>query len=201
MIEWCSLLDEQARMSREREAQVLPLSLHLLSSYLPMYVCNCTLDTFFCQIKSFLRFCLAFVFGFQTYYLIDFSKIYRLKGLEPKNKGHTNCYECCDLTKKCGMGYHTTKMECLIMPSWKRAHIPKWKQSFYFCKLLPEFRMLVYARASRRRLRCISNSQKASWKWCSNWSNTLQKKTVFGQLKNQEKCFKICYVYGKRKPM
>ena len=25
-------------------------------------------------------------------------------------------------------------------------------------------------------------------------------KKVLGQLKNQEKCFKICYVYGKRKP-
>ena len=47
-----------------------------------------TIDsTFFRQIKSFLRFRLAFVFGLQTYYLIDFSKIYRLKGLEPKNKG------------------------------------------------------------------------------------------------------------------
>ena len=44
-------------------------------------------DTFFRQIKSFLRFCLAFVFGLQTYYLIDFSKNYRLKSLEPKNKG------------------------------------------------------------------------------------------------------------------
>ena len=33
--------------------------------------------------------------------LIDiFSKINQLKGLEPKNKGHTNSYECCDLTKK-----------------------------------------------------------------------------------------------------
>ena len=30
---------------------------------------------------------------------------------------------------------------------------------------------------------------------------TLQKKKVLGQLKNREKCFKICYVYGKRKPM
>ena len=50
-----------------------------------MYVS--TIDTFFRQIKSFLRFRLAFVFGLQTYYLIDFSKIYRLKGLEPKNKG------------------------------------------------------------------------------------------------------------------
>ena len=47
----------------------------------------CTVDTFFRQIKSFLRFRLAFVFGLQTYYLIYFSKIYPLKGLEPKNKG------------------------------------------------------------------------------------------------------------------
>ena len=31
---------------------------------------------------------------------IDFNKIYQLKGLEPKNKGHKNFYECCDLTKK-----------------------------------------------------------------------------------------------------
>ena len=32
-----------------------------------------TLDAFFRQIKSFRRFCLAFGFGLQTYYLIDFS--------------------------------------------------------------------------------------------------------------------------------
>ena len=47
----------------------------------------CRLDTFFRQIKSFRRFRLAFSFGLQTYYLIDFSKVYRLKGLKPKNKG------------------------------------------------------------------------------------------------------------------
>ena len=34
-------------------------------------------DTFFRQIKSFIRFCLAFVFGLQTYYLIHFSKMYQ----------------------------------------------------------------------------------------------------------------------------
>ena len=33
-------------------------------------------------------------------YLIDFGRIYQLKGLEPKNKGQTNFYECCDLTEK-----------------------------------------------------------------------------------------------------
>ena len=43
---------------------------------------------------------MAFVFGLQTLHLIDFSKIFLLKGLTPKNKGHTNFYECCDLTKK-----------------------------------------------------------------------------------------------------
>ena len=31
---------------------------------------------------------------------IDFTKIYQLKGLEPKNKEHTNFYEHCDLMKK-----------------------------------------------------------------------------------------------------
>ena len=60
----------------------------------------CTLDTFFRQIKSFLRFRLAFVFGLQTYYLIDFSKIYQLKGLKPKKQDHMNFYEHCNLTKK-----------------------------------------------------------------------------------------------------
>ena len=42
---------------------------------------------------------MAFVFGLQTLLLIDSSKIYQLKGLKPKNKSHTNFYECCDLTK------------------------------------------------------------------------------------------------------
>ena len=30
---------------------------------------------------------------------------------------------------------------------------------------------------------------------------TLQKKEVFGQFNPLEKCFKICYIYGKRKPI
>ena len=60
---------------------ILVFSINSIKSHM------CKLDTFFRQIKSFLRFRLAFVFGLQTYYLIDFSKIYQLKGLEPKNKG------------------------------------------------------------------------------------------------------------------
>ena len=43
---------------------------------------------------------MAFVFGLQTLRLIDLSIIYHLKGLKPKNKGHTNFYECCNLTEK-----------------------------------------------------------------------------------------------------
>ena len=39
-------------------------------------------------------------FGLQTLWLIDFSVIFQLKGLKPKNKDHTNLYESCDLMKK-----------------------------------------------------------------------------------------------------
>ena len=40
------------------------------------------------------------IYDFQTFELIEFTKIFQLKGLKPKNKGHINFYECCDLTKK-----------------------------------------------------------------------------------------------------
>ena len=43
---------------------------------------------------------IAYVFGLQTLKLIDFSKSYQLKGLQPKNKVHTNYYERCDSIKK-----------------------------------------------------------------------------------------------------
>ena len=39
-------------------------------------------------------------FRLQTLSMIDFTRIFQLKGLTPKNKGHTNFYKCCDLTKK-----------------------------------------------------------------------------------------------------
>ena len=59
-----------------------------------------TLDILFRQITTFIKVCVAFVFGLQTLWLKDISKIYQLKGLKPKNNDHTNFYECCDLTKK-----------------------------------------------------------------------------------------------------
>ena len=37
-----------------------------------------------------------------------FSRIFQLKGLKPKNKGHTNFYECCDLTEKVYLTYNHT---------------------------------------------------------------------------------------------
>ena len=48
------------------------------------------LTHFFCKIKAFIRFPLAFVFGLQAYYLIDFSKIYQLKGLDSKTNAKQN---------------------------------------------------------------------------------------------------------------
>ena len=60
----------------------------------------CTLDIIFRQITTFIKVLVAFVFGLQSLWLIDFGKMFQLKGLKPKNKGHTNFYECCDLTEK-----------------------------------------------------------------------------------------------------
>ena len=44
--------------------------------------------TFFRQITTFINI------------RIDFTKLFQLKGLKPKNKGQASFYECCDLTKK-----------------------------------------------------------------------------------------------------
>ena len=70
----------------------------------PRYVIHATMmyimDIFLCQITTFIKVRLAFAFRLQTLWLIDFTKIYWLKGLNPKNKDHTNFYECCDLAEK-----------------------------------------------------------------------------------------------------
>ena len=54
----------------------------------------------FRQITTVIKVRVAFVFGLQTLFSKDFSKIYQLKGLKLKNIGRTNFYECCDLMKK-----------------------------------------------------------------------------------------------------
>ena len=44
---------------------------------------------------------MAFAFGLWTLKLKeDARKIYRFKGMKPKNKGHMKFLDCCDLTKK-----------------------------------------------------------------------------------------------------
>ena len=45
-----------------------------------------TLDILFRQITTIIKVHVAFVFGLQTLELIDFTKIFQLKGLKPQNK-------------------------------------------------------------------------------------------------------------------
>ena len=60
-----------------------------------------TLDIlFFCQITTFIKVHVAFVFERQTLQSLDFTKIYQLKGLTSKKKGHINFYEYCDWMEK-----------------------------------------------------------------------------------------------------
>ena len=55
---------------------------------------------FFRQITTFIKVLVTFAFGLKTLSMVDFTWIYQLKSLKPKNKGDKNFYECCDLTKK-----------------------------------------------------------------------------------------------------
>ena len=75
------------------------------SNICSMYI----IDILFCQITTFIKLRVVFVLGLRTLWLKDFTKFYQLKGLKPKNKGHMNFYECCDLTEKVYLKYmHTT---------------------------------------------------------------------------------------------
>ena len=58
------------------------------------------LGILFLQITTFIKVCVVYIFWFQTLQTIDLTQIYQSKGLEPKNKGHMNFYECRDLMKK-----------------------------------------------------------------------------------------------------
>ena len=46
-----------------------------------------SLDTFFRQIATFIKVLVGFVFRLPTLELIYLTKIYQVKGLEPKNRG------------------------------------------------------------------------------------------------------------------
>ena len=76
------------------------------------------LDILFCQIATFIKVRMTFVIRLQTLLkLIDifyFTKIF-LSSLKPKNKGHTNFYECCDLTKKVYLAKHTKNVTAAVV--------------------------------------------------------------------------------------
>ena len=87
--------------------------------------------TFFRQITTFIKVLMAFVFGLQTLSSKDFSNIYRLKGLKPKNKGHTDFYECCDLTKKVYLMFF---FDYTVWRLWDQRHI-----YYYIPGVIPAF--------------------------------------------------------------
>ena len=72
---------------------------HIWTQILLWYSQLPSLDILFCQITTFIKVWVAFVFVLHTFCLIDFTKIYPLKRLKPINKGHINFYEHCDLMK------------------------------------------------------------------------------------------------------
>ena len=76
------------------------------------------LDIFFRQITTFIKVHVAFVFGLQTLWLIDFTKIYQLKGLKSKNEGQTNFYKHCDLTKRYIYFFYTLKWTTFFFESY-----------------------------------------------------------------------------------
>ena len=67
---------------------------------------------FFGKITTFIKVREAFD---QVLQLIYPSKIYQWKGLKPKNKGHTNFYECCDFTKKVYLMYTIEPLEVFLV--------------------------------------------------------------------------------------
>jgi len=74
----------------------------------------------FSQITTFIKVRVAFVFGCKTFLWIEFTKIYQLKGLKPKNNGHINFYERCDLIKI------SIYLENTVLSIWDKAvHVTK----------------------------------------------------------------------------
>ena len=76
-------------------------------------------------------------FGFRPFNCKDFGKIYQLKGLKPKNKGHTNFYECCDLTIKVYL-IHTTSSSVIRYSHFKWVYYlsrlkAETKRYYYYC--------------------------------------------------------------------
>ena len=95
---------------------------------------------FFRQITTFIKVRVTFVFRLQTLWMIDFSKIYGLKHLKPINKGNTNFYECCDLTKKVYLIYIYIYCACMKYYSVLLVIHCETSQFFSHPSLLPLFK-------------------------------------------------------------
>ena len=77
---------------------------------------------------------MAFVFGLQTLQLKDFSKIYQLRGLKPKYKGHPNFYQCCDFMKRVYLLY-VCESRGLIKPRDMVEYIGYTLNAFQHCSM------------------------------------------------------------------
>ena len=73
---------------------------------------------------------MAFVYGLQTLELKYLSKIYQLKCLKPKNKGHANFYECSDLTEKVYLESLLLDQRLKINNYWQKWSCSSIKKSF-----------------------------------------------------------------------
>ena len=92
----------------------------------------------------FIKVCVVFVFGLQTLWLIDFSKIYWIKGQEPKDKGHINVViwgKSISMYKKCQLFYQTDSRILLRNYLWNafrrsgrtmRDH--PWREEHMWCQ-------------------------------------------------------------------
>ena len=61
---------------------------------------TCVLDILFSSNRNIHKSSCDLCFWASDPLIKRFCKIYQLKGLKPKNKVHTNFYECCGLTEK-----------------------------------------------------------------------------------------------------
>ena len=108
------------------------------------------INILFCETTTFIKNYLAhFLSGFRPFNWKIFYRIYQLMGLKPKNKGHANFYECCDLTKKVYLMFVYGRFEGWIMvfihSSSTHSHSLQvdnadWQDTYYYmylyCKLV-----------------------------------------------------------------
>ena len=113
---------------------------------------------------------------------MDFTNIFQLKGPKLKNKGQTNFYECCDLTKKLYLMYFyvlstTTKRKKHMIGKWYSTKI-QTRPTFNWA---PSVATYLYEYDVHFNIDFSLNS------WFDIWKRTPQKNEIIHQtsLKNQ----------------